>query len=152
MAGNHRAARIGNALVGLGLFLLVGLGAWWGERHLREGREHREKVRQARDLVHRAAHCPDADFPEALQARDPWHNALVVRKIEGTVSCLLILSKGPDGLADTADDLRARRDLRVDWNLAGRRLGTAGGDLGRGLVQGLFRSAVGRADPGKSAP
>lgn len=109
-----------------------------------KGRAEREarqqKIKAARDLITRAAKCPRKEFAEVMKCKDPWNNDLILRGDEGSVTSKKIICKGPDEIADTADDIYAHRDWKINWTKAGEKVGKASGDAARGIVKGIVRS------------
>ncbi|MGE3808369.1 MAG: hypothetical protein AB7K24_27215, partial [Gemmataceae bacterium] len=47
---------------------------------------------------------------------------------------------GPDGVADTTDDIAGYRSLNIDWEQTGENLGEAGAELGKGVLRGIMQS------------
>ncbi|MGE3807401.1 MAG: hypothetical protein AB7K24_22275 [Gemmataceae bacterium] len=103
-------------------------------------RERQEKIKQARDLIARATNCPQAQFVDVLDEPDPWGHDLVVRKSKGAVQSVKIVCLGPDGVADTTDDIAGYRSLNIDWEQTGENLGEAGAELGKGVQRGIMQS------------
>jgi hypothetical protein len=142
----ERAAKIAVVFVVALLGLYFGSQVWaeLQAQRVRE-REHEEKqlkLRQARDLISRATNCPDKDFPDVAAEADPWGNDLVVRRNKGVVNSVVVVCLGPDGAADTTDDISGFRSLKMDWTEAGAHMGEAGGDLGKGFLRGLKKSLL----------
>lgn len=142
----EKAAKISVAFV-IGLICLYLGSVVWGsiEAQRQREREHEEKqakLKEARDLISRASKCPEADFLDLVDQPDPWGNDLIVRKNKGVVQSVNVICLGPDGIADTTDDISGYRSLKLDWTEAGASMGEASGDLGKGFFRGLKKSLL----------
>lgn len=70
-----------------------------------------QETRAARDhLVLAAASSPE-QFVVLIATPDPWGNAYLHRPSRGEFRSLLLICKGPDGSADTDDDILTHRFL-----------------------------------------
>lgn len=120
--------------------------------------EEERRLTAARDLVHRAEHCPEEDFPDVVKKNDPWGRPLLQRQDGGKVQALVFICVGPDGIPDTTDDIVGHRNVHVDWRVTGEKLGKASVQGGRGFLKG-FREEMKEstsdeppADPAPEAP
>ena len=101
------------ALAPLIVIMLMVAGSWWYFVHLPAARRQlveatTSAVTDAADDVVKAREAGEPD-PDAV-GKDAWNQPLMVRSLEGAVHETIVVSSiGPDGIADTEDDIEARK-------------------------------------------